>query len=109
MNLQGFNLKNHQISLFWLLFTLTRLGIVLYYFFKAQLSLFPFSCMTFYKRKYSQDLDELPNKRSCTEDQDPIKQFSSDQRLAVGDEPVCYICGKYGEYINNDTDQDVCR
>lgn len=43
------------------------------------------------------------------EDEDSIKQFSSDQRLALPDEPVCVVCGKYGEYINDDTSHDICR
>ncbi|KAI8977888.1 P-loop containing nucleoside triphosphate hydrolase protein [Pilobolus umbonatus] len=42
------------------------------------------------------------------EEDEPIKLYSSDQRLAEGEEPICIICGKYGEYINNDTDDDVC-
>ncbi|KAL0073903.1 P-loop containing nucleoside triphosphate hydrolase protein [Phycomyces blakesleeanus] len=43
-------------------------------------------------------------------DDEPIKPFSSDQRRIIPgcDEPVCIICGKYGEYINDDTDNDVC-
>lgn len=43
--------------------------------------------------------------------EEPIKLFSSDQRLADLDidEPTCIICGKYGEYINNITENDVCR
>jgi hypothetical protein len=43
------------------------------------------------------------------EEEDYIKQFSSDQRLALPDEPICIVCGKYGEYINDETDHDVCR
>ncbi|KAI8981764.1 P-loop containing nucleoside triphosphate hydrolase protein [Mycotypha africana] len=41
-------------------------------------------------------------------DDEEIKQFSSDQRIATPDEPTCVVCGKYGEYINDDTDQDIC-
>jgi ATP-dependent RNA helicase DDX59 len=37
------------------------------------------------------------------------KLFSSLQRIAHANEPVCIICGKYGEYINDDTDHDICR
>lgn len=42
---------------------------------------------------------------------DAVKQFSSQQRLVEPnqDEPVCVICGKFGEYINDQTDNDVCR
>lgn len=40
-----------------------------------------------------------------------IKRFSSQQRLVQPneEEPTCIICGKYGEYINDDTDHDICR
>ncbi|RCH95091.1 DEAD (Asp-Glu-Ala-Asp) box polypeptide 59 [Rhizopus azygosporus] len=41
-------------------------------------------------------------------EQEPIKQFSSEQRLAQDNEPVCVVCGKYAEYINSDTNQDIC-
>ncbi|ORZ03549.1 P-loop containing nucleoside triphosphate hydrolase protein [Syncephalastrum racemosum] len=47
----------------------------------------------------------------CTDpDEEPIKLFSSDQRLAdlKIDEPTCIVCGKYGEYINHMTENDVC-
>ncbi|KAG0170561.1 DEAD (Asp-Glu-Ala-Asp) box polypeptide 59 [Apophysomyces sp. BC1034] len=50
----------------------------------------------------------------CNEDNDsdegPIKMYSHEQRLVDpgGDEPTCIICGKYGEYINDSTDNDVC-
>lgn len=77
------------------------------------------------KRKLSEDLEQYDqprdNKRPFVHEEDPsefeeqvedddgpIKQFSSDQRLAVRDEPICVVCGKYGEYINDETDQDVC-
>lgn len=45
------------------------------------------------------------------DDEEPIKLFSSEQRLVVPgqEEPECIVCGKYGEYINDETDNDVCR
>lgn len=48
---------------------------------------------------------------SCLMTDNGIKQFSSQQRLIQPnqDEPTCIVCGKYGEYINDDTDHDVCR
>ncbi|CEP15736.1 hypothetical protein [Parasitella parasitica] len=42
------------------------------------------------------------------EEDEYVKQFSSDQRLALPDEPNCVVCGKYGEYINDDTNHDIC-
>ncbi|KAM7494090.1 hypothetical protein LguiB_028699 [Lonicera macranthoides] len=32
----------------------------------------------------------------------------SEQRFPVPGEPVCVVCGKYGEYICNETDDDIC-
>lgn len=81
------------------------------------------------KRKYIQDDDNQQdpcNKRvqldsteinysneeiqdDAEEDEDSVKKFSSDQRLALPDEPICIVCGKYGEYINDDTNHDICR
>ncbi|KAL7309601.1 hypothetical protein PS15m_010462 [Mucor circinelloides] len=80
------------------------------------------------KRKYIQDDDNQQdpfNKRvqldnteinyndeeiqdDAEEDEDSVKKFSSDQRLALPDEPICTVCGKYGEYINDDTNHDIC-
>jgi len=36
------------------------------------------------------------------------KESSREQRLAEQGEPICCICGKYGEYICDDTEVDVC-
>ncbi|KAJ7296191.1 hypothetical protein O6H91_12G076900 [Diphasiastrum complanatum] len=38
----------------------------------------------------------------------PIKQRSIDQRKAEQGEPECVVCGLYGEYICDETDDDVC-
>lgn len=76
--------------------------------------------MTFIKRKYDVDptdpiQEPNPKKPLVSHDnqapeiEPEIKQFSSDQRLALPEEPICVICGKYGEYINDETNQDVCR
>ncbi|NXD38836.1 DDX59 helicase, partial [Copsychus sechellarum] len=40
--------------------------------------------------------------------EEPIKSFSKSQRWAEPGEPVCVVCGRYGEYICNETDEDVC-
>lgn len=74
------------------------------------------------KRRYNEETDTTSAKRIHVydtsiphsaeieeEEEDYIKQFSSDQRLALPDEPICVVCGKYGEYINDETDHDVCR
>ncbi|XP_003792348.1 probable ATP-dependent RNA helicase DDX59 [Otolemur garnettii] len=48
----------------------------------------------------------------CTKDshpsEEPIKSFSKTQRWAEPGEPVCVVCGRYGEYICDKTDEDVC-
>ncbi|KAM4896130.1 putative ATP-dependent RNA helicase DDX59 isoform 1-T4 [Sylvia borin] len=40
--------------------------------------------------------------------EEPIKSFSKSQRWAEPGEPVCVVCGRYGEYICDQTDEDVC-
>jgi ATP-dependent RNA helicase DDX59 len=37
-----------------------------------------------------------------------VKQRSEQQRPAEPGEPVCAVCGRYGEYICDATDDDVC-
>uniref|UniRef100_A0A7N4PBE4 RNA helicase n=1 Tax=Sarcophilus harrisii TaxID=9305 RepID=A0A7N4PBE4_SARHA len=71
---------------------------------------------------HSPDLDFLPDsdnpsaavglgeqsaKDSCVPEE-PIKSFSKTQRWAEPGEPVCVVCGRYGEYICDKTDADVC-
>lgn len=40
--------------------------------------------------------------------EEPIKSYSKLQRWAEPGEPVCVVCGRYGEYICDKTDEDVC-
>ncbi|NXG34031.1 DDX59 helicase, partial [Dromaius novaehollandiae] len=40
--------------------------------------------------------------------EEPIKSFSKLQRWAEPGEPICVVCGRYGEYICDKTDEDVC-
>ncbi|KAJ8655264.1 hypothetical protein O0I10_009132 [Lichtheimia ornata] len=55
-------------------------------------------------------VETTPSTPHEDDDDEPIKRLSSQQRLATigSDEPICVICSKYGEYINDDTDHDVC-
>ncbi|VFQ74933.1 unnamed protein product [Cuscuta campestris] len=39
--------------------------------------------------------------------EDRIKTWS-EQRASLPGEPVCVVCGRYGEYICNETDDDIC-
>lgn len=41
-------------------------------------------------------------------DEEAVVEFSKDQRAAKPGEPICIICGKYGAYICDTTDQDIC-
>lgn len=42
------------------------------------------------------------------EDEEPVKSFKKSQRWPEPGEPVCVMCGRYGEYICDKTDNDVC-
>ncbi|KAM3914541.1 putative ATP-dependent RNA helicase DDX59 [Leptodactylus fuscus] len=49
----------------------------------------------------------LPVSASDVEDE-AIKSYSKLQRWPLQGEPVCVVCGRYGEYICDRTDHDVC-
>ncbi|KAJ0960332.1 hypothetical protein J5N97_001850 [Dioscorea zingiberensis] len=38
----------------------------------------------------------------------PVKERCWDQREALPGEPRCVICGRFGEYICDETDDDIC-
>lgn len=42
------------------------------------------------------------------EEEEPVKSFKKCQRWPGPGEPVCVMCGRYGEYICDATDNDVC-
>ena len=42
------------------------------------------------------------------ESDEPVLSYSKQQRWPAPGEPVCVVCGKYGAYIVDQTDQDVC-
>lgn len=43
------------------------------------------------------------------EDEEPVKEFSHQQRWPVdAAEPLCVMCGRYGEYVCDATEKDVC-
>ncbi|XP_056174487.1 uncharacterized protein LOC115687780 isoform X1 [Syzygium oleosum] len=37
-----------------------------------------------------------------------LVKIRSEQRFPLPGEPVCLVCGKYGEYICDETDDDIC-
>ncbi|XP_078497123.1 putative ATP-dependent RNA helicase DDX59 isoform X2 [Lissotriton helveticus] len=41
-------------------------------------------------------------------EEEPVKSFSKSQRWPRPGEPVCVLCGRYGEYICEQTEKDVC-
>ncbi|KAM1034437.1 hypothetical protein PS1_038111 [Malus domestica] len=49
---------------------------------------------------------DLPNPGHLNES-DQVKS-RTEQRFPNPGEPVCVMCGKYGEYICNETDDDIC-
>ncbi|XP_063944502.1 uncharacterized protein LOC108205978 isoform X3 [Daucus carota subsp. sativus] len=78
--------------------------------------------------KFCQVLEELPASVLCCGDDDgliviqgtsntgvPLVEYETDrvknrseQRFPVPGEPACILCGKYGEYICDETNDDVC-
>ncbi|XP_039143898.1 DEAD-box ATP-dependent RNA helicase 41 [Dioscorea cayenensis subsp. rotundata] len=44
----------------------------------------------------------------CDVEDCPVKEKCCDQREALPGEPRCVICGRFGEYICDETDDDVC-
>ncbi|KAM9386291.1 putative ATP-dependent RNA helicase DDX59 [Pholidichthys leucotaenia] len=45
---------------------------------------------------------------SDEEEEEPVKSYKKSQRWPEPGEPVCVMCGRYGEYICDATDNDVC-
>lgn len=45
---------------------------------------------------------------SDSEEEEPVKSYKKSQRWPEPGEPVCVMCGRYGEYICDTTDNDVC-
>lgn len=68
-------------------------NFVLYFFSPHAFSLTFVPCMCFF----------IPS-----DSQSDVKEWSKDQREALPEEPKCVICGRYGEYICDETDDDVC-
>ena len=54
----------------------------------------------------SETIDEIPKEGDS--DDEEIVSYSKNQRWPAAGEPVCVVCGRYGAYICDKTDQDVC-
>eukprot|EP00057_Strongylocentrotus_purpuratus_P000690 XP_001180984.2 PREDICTED: probable ATP-dependent RNA helicase DDX59 [Strongylocentrotus purpuratus] len=65
------------------------------------------SCVCRDKEDVQKDIQEAENPESDEEPR-PIVSFSKNQRWPDESEPVCVVCGKYGEYICSQTEADVC-
>ena len=44
----------------------------------------------------------------CKDDEEPVVRFAHYQRWPDPGDPECVVCGRYGEYICDETDEDVC-
>lgn len=60
---------------------------------------------TMYIDRHKQIWQEFESK---VEDEEELVMKSLDQRWPNFDEPVCIVCGRYGAYIIDETDEDVC-
>ncbi|XP_023751461.1 DEAD-box ATP-dependent RNA helicase 41 [Lactuca sativa] len=49
-----------------------------------------------------------PVETSVSPAADDVKKYSAQQREALPGEPLCIECGRYGEYICDETDDDIC-
>ena len=45
---------------------------------------------------------------TSNEDEPPVIQYSREQRWPLEGEPVCIVCSRYGAYVLDETDEDVC-
>ncbi|XP_065857898.1 uncharacterized protein [Euphorbia lathyris] len=55
----------------------------------------------------SESQEEDPQNSGHPKEADSIKT-RGEQRFPAPGEPACVVCGKYGEYICNETDDDIC-
>ncbi|XP_072294435.1 probable ATP-dependent RNA helicase DDX59 [Eucyclogobius newberryi] len=54
------------------------------------------------------EVEHESSAQESDEEDDPVKSFKKSQRWPEPGEPVCVMCGRYGEYICDSTDNDVC-
>lgn len=55
----------------------------------------------------SNTVDDNLNEGQCDDEEETVS-YSKNQRWPTPGEPVCVICGRYGAYIVDLTDEDVC-
>ncbi|XP_020780488.2 probable ATP-dependent RNA helicase DDX59 [Boleophthalmus pectinirostris] len=61
-----------------------------------------------YGQKTQNETDHESPLQESDEEDEPVKSFKKSQRWPEPGEPVCVMCGRYGEYICDSTDNDVC-
>ena len=52
--------------------------------------------------------DDDDDEEDCDQSSQEIVSYSKNQRWPQDDEPKCVVCGRYGAYICDQTDMDVC-
>lgn len=60
------------------------------------------------ENKTQNEGEEEASLQDTDEEDEPVKSFKKTQRWPEPGEPVCVMCGRYGEYICDSTDNDVC-
>ena len=55
-----------------------------------------------------QGVGSEPSSEEEEEEDEPVVSYSKLQRWPEAGEPVCVVCGRYGAYIVDKTDSDVC-
>ncbi|XP_056270793.1 probable ATP-dependent RNA helicase DDX59 isoform X2 [Pseudoliparis swirei] len=61
-----------------------------------------------HKSDLNDTVEEEEEEEEEQQQQPPVKSFKKNQRWPEPGEPVCVMCGRYGEYICDSTDNDVC-
>ncbi|CAB1314345.1 unnamed protein product [Coregonus sp. 'balchen'] len=55
-----------------------------------------------------QSSESSPEDSEEEEEEEPVKSFRKSQRWPEPGEPICVMCSRFGEYICDSTDNDVC-
>ena len=58
--------------------------------------------------KTDHTVSAVSHESDSDESDEPVLSFSKQQRWPAPGEPVCVVCGRYGAYIVDRTDDDIC-
>ncbi|KAJ8029359.1 putative ATP-dependent RNA helicase DDX59 [Holothuria leucospilota] len=61
-----------------------------------------------WQTEFTENISQDQKTDESVEEDDPIVSYSKNQRWPEEGEPVCVVCGRYGEYICDKTEADVC-